>query len=217
MLLAAIDRRCLAVTQRVAFAGVVAMLAVAFVTTADVLLRWLANAPIHGLNELVGVGMAVAVAATFPAGASQRVNLTIDLLQNRVSDRVLAWLKVAGSVSLLVFYLLLAWRIGAYALQLQARGARDLRAASDGAVRLGDRRIRGVSALVQVTAVFVSVSYALAGAHHASGWSLGGGRRSGAGHRTGRQGRWPRRARRRPRGDGRRRVVVIGFYQSLGV
>ena len=83
---------CLAVTRRVAFAGVLAMLAIALITTADVLLRWLANSPINGLNEIVGMSMAVAVAATFPAGASQRVNLTIDLLQNRVSERALAWM-----------------------------------------------------------------------------------------------------------------------------
>ena len=107
----AINDWCLAVTRRVAFAGVIAMLAIALITTADVLLRWLANAPIHGLNEIVGMGMAVAVAATFPAGASQRVNLTIDLLQHRISDRVLAWLKVGGALLLLVFYALLAWRI----------------------------------------------------------------------------------------------------------
>ena len=43
------------VTRAVAFAGVVAMLLVAFVTIADVLLRWLFNAPINGLNEIVGV------------------------------------------------------------------------------------------------------------------------------------------------------------------
>ena len=90
---------CLAITRRVAFAGVIAMLAIALITTADVLLRWLANAPINGLNEIVGMGMAVAVAATLPAGASQHVNLTIDLLQNHVGDRVLAWLKVFGALS----------------------------------------------------------------------------------------------------------------------
>src|SRR6187549_1725085 len=117
------DRWCLRITQRVAFAGVIAMLAVALITTADILLRWLANAPIHGLNEIVGMSMAIAVAATFPAGAAQRVNLTIDLLQNHASERTLAWLKVAGAVLLLVLYVSLAWRVGVYAEKLQARGA----------------------------------------------------------------------------------------------
>src|SRR5262245_4310366 len=173
ILLGALDRRSLAVTQRVAFAGVVAMLAVAFITTADVLLRWLANAPIHGLNEIVGMAMAVAVSATFPAGSSQRVNLTIDLLQNRVSDRALAWLKVGGSVSLLVVYVLLAWRIGAYALQLQERGAETIFVQLPMAPFVWViAAFVAVSALVQVTASFVTVSYALAGLH-AREWSIG--------------------------------------------
>jgi tripartite ATP-independent transporter DctM subunit len=174
MLLAVLDRRCLAVTQRVAFAGVLAMLAVAFITTADVLLRWLANRPIHGLNEMVGMGMAVAVAATFPAGASQGVNLTIDLLQNRVSERALAWLKVAGSVSLLVFYVLLTWRMGGYALKLEQRGAETIFVKLPMAPFVwAIAAFVAVSALVQVIAVFGSVSFALAGVQRTAGWSLG--------------------------------------------
>jgi C4-dicarboxylate transporter DctM subunit len=213
----ALDKRCLAVTQRVAFAGVLAMLAVAFVTTADILLRWLANAPIHGLNEVVGVAIAVAVAATFPAGASQRVNLTIDLLQNRVSDRVLAWLKVAAGALLLVFYVLLAWRIGVYALKLQERAAETI------FVRLPMApfvwtiaAFVAVSALVQVVALFVSVRFALAGVLDSTGWSIGA---SEDRHRSSDPA---------PRVDGRAvlaagllvmaaaAVVVLGFHLSLG-
>ena len=149
------------------------MLAVAFITTADVLLRWLANRPILGLNEMVGMGMAVAVAATFPAGAAQRVNLTIDLLQNRVSDRTLAWLKVAGSVTLLVFYVLLAWRIGGYALKLELRGAETIFVKLPTAPFVwAIAAFVAISALVQVITVFVAVSFALAGTQNTSGWSL---------------------------------------------
>ena len=165
---------CLAVTRRVAFAGVIAMLAIALITTADVLLRWLANSPINGLNEIVGMSMAVAVAATFPAGASQRVNLTIDLLQNRVSERALAWMKVGGALLLLVFYALLAWRIGVYAQKLQARGAETIFVQLPTAPFVW--AIAGfvaISALVQTVALFVSVRYAMAGVAGPDGWSIG--------------------------------------------
>jgi C4-dicarboxylate transporter, DctM subunit len=217
-LLDALDKQCLAVTQRVAFAGVVTMLAVAFVTTADILLRWLANAPMHGLNEVVGMTIAVAVAATFPAGASQRVNLTIDLLQNRLGDRSLAWLKVGAGALLLVFYVLLAWRIGVYALKLQERAAETI------FVRLPMApfvwviaAFVAVSALAQVVALFVSVKFALAGLRDTSGWSIGAA---------------PDRDRRSDpvaRVDGRAvlaagllvmaaaAVAVLGFHQSLSV
>jgi tripartite ATP-independent transporter DctM subunit len=217
-LLGAFDRRCLAVTQRLAFAGVLAMLAVALVTTADILLRWLANKPIHGLNEIVGVGMAIAVAATFPAGASQRVNLTIDLLQSRVSERVLAWLNVFGSAALLVFYVLLAWRIGGYAWKLQQSGAVTIFVQLPLAPFVWTiAAFLAVSAMVQVIALFVSVSYALAGARQASGWSIGevGDRREAAEQIAKLDGRFLLAA-----GFAvivAAAVVVLAIHQSLGV
>src|SRR3954469_8811224 len=100
-LLERLDRLCVVVTPRVAFIGVFAMLFIAFTTIADVGLRWLFNSPIDGLSEIEGMSLAVAVSACFPAGAAQRVNLTIDLLGNRVPPRILAWLKVLGSLALL--------------------------------------------------------------------------------------------------------------------
>ena len=71
------------------------------------------------------MSMAIAVAATFPAGAAQRVNLTIDLLGNLASNAA-CWLKVGASLPLLLFYVLLAWRIGVYAEKLQARAAETI-------------------------------------------------------------------------------------------
>jgi tripartite ATP-independent transporter DctM subunit len=122
-LLAVLEARCILVTQRVALVGVLGMLFIAFSTIADVLLRWLFNAPIAGMGEATSMALAVAVAACLPAGAAQRVNLTVELLNDRVSPRTLARLKVFGQVLLLVFYMLLAWRIGEYAHTLQARNA----------------------------------------------------------------------------------------------
>ncbi|MPZ55496.1 MAG: TRAP transporter large permease subunit [Rhizobiales bacterium] len=170
----ALDARAVAITQRIAFAGVLTMLVVAFVTTTDVLLRWLFSAPIDGLNEIVGMGMAVAVAATFPAGAAQRVNLTIDVLNDRVSPRRLAWLKVAGALLLLVFYAFLAWRIGIYAMKLQARAAETVYVQLPMAPFIWTvSMFLGISALVQTVAFLVAVKYALAGVPSPSGWSIG--------------------------------------------
>ena len=152
------------------------MLVVALVTTADVLLRWLANAPIHGLNEIVGMSMAIAVAATLPAGSSQRVNLTIDLLQGRISIRSVAWLKVSSAVLLLGFYVLLAWRVGLYAEKLQARDAETI------FVRLpmapfvwAITAFLTVSAIVQTVTLLVNVRYALLGVVSSAGWGVGSG------------------------------------------
>lgn len=115
--------RCVVVAQRVAFVGVLGMLFIAFTTIADVLLRWLFSAPIAGMGEVTSMALAVAVSACLPAGAAQGVNLTVDLLGERVAPRTAARLKLFGALALLLFYALLAWRVGEYARSLQARNA----------------------------------------------------------------------------------------------
>jgi C4-dicarboxylate transporter DctM subunit len=170
----ALERRGVAATQQVAFAGVIAMLVIALTTTADVLLRWLLNSPITGLNEIVGMGMAVAVAATFPAGAMQRINLTIDLLHNRVNPRAIECLKLGASVLLLLFYLLLAWRVGAYAQALQARAAQTIYLQLPMAPFIWTVTVfLAITTMVQLIVVLVNVRCLLAGMPIPAGWSIG--------------------------------------------
>jgi tripartite ATP-independent transporter DctM subunit len=212
----ALDARAVAITQRVAFAGVLAMLVVAFVTTADVLLRWLFNNPIDGLNEIIGMGMAVAVAATFPAGAAQRVNLTIEVLKTRLGTNALAWLKVFSQLLLLVFYIFLAWRVGIYAMKLQARAAETVYVQLPMAPFMWSVSVfLGVAALVQVIAFLISVKFALAGIPDPTAWSVG---------KSGDDGAQPDR----PDIDDRRvlgvgiavllaaALVVVGLYAEVG-
>jgi tripartite ATP-independent transporter DctM subunit len=97
------------------------MLFIAFATIADVALRWAFNAPIAGLGEITSMALAVAVSACLPAGAAQRVNLTVELLGGRAGEAAIARLRLFGDVLLLVFYALLALRVGEYAASLQAR------------------------------------------------------------------------------------------------
>jgi len=168
-----LDRRCVVITQRVAFIAVAAMLFIAFTTIADVLLRWLANSPISGLSEITGMALAVAVAGCFPAGAAQRVNLTIDVLKGRVSPRTLAWLKVFGSLMLLLFYVLVAWRVGDYALKLELRDAETQYMHLPMAPFMwAVSAFLGLAAAVQVVNFAVCVKYALAGIPDPSGWSI---------------------------------------------
>ena len=122
-MLAALQGRCVVATQRLAFVGVLGMLLIAFTTIADVMLRWLFNAPIAGMGEATSITLAVAVAACLPAGAAQRVNLTVELFGDRAGAKMQARLRLFGALLLLVFYAFLAWRIGAYAHSLQARNA----------------------------------------------------------------------------------------------
>lgn len=113
--------RCVTLTQRVASIGVLGMLLIAFTTIADVVSRSLFNTPITGMEEVASMTLAVAVSACLPAGAAQRVNITVDLLAGRASPRTLERLQVFGALVLLVFYAELALQIGEYAAKLAAR------------------------------------------------------------------------------------------------
>jgi C4-dicarboxylate transporter, DctM subunit len=122
-LLQEVAARCVTLTQRVASIGVLGMLLIAFSTIADVFARWLFNAPITGMGEMASMALALAVSACLPAGAAQRVNITVELLSGRLSERALARLKAFGALALLVLYAALALRVGEYAASLESRRA----------------------------------------------------------------------------------------------
>lgn len=119
-----LTRRCETLTRPVAFIGVLGMLIASGVTVVDVLLRWLANSGITGLNEIVAVTFAVAVTACLPSGMARGVNLCVDVLERRFSPRMAASLKAVGSAALFVFFALLTWQMSVYTGDL----ARDDRA-----------------------------------------------------------------------------------------
>ncbi len=98
------------------------MLIVASATVIDVLMRWLASTAITALNEVTALVFAVAVAACIPAGLASGVNLRIDLLARWLTGRVAAWLDALGALLLLLFFCILAWRIGIFAGNLMQQG-----------------------------------------------------------------------------------------------
>jgi tripartite ATP-independent transporter DctM subunit len=118
-----LDARCVSLTRRIAFIGVFGMLAVTALEVFDVLARWLWDGSVPGLNEVLAMGLAATIASTFPAGAAGRINLAVDILASRFGARVLLWLRTAGAFFLLIFYVLLAWRLIVYANELTGRGA----------------------------------------------------------------------------------------------
>lgn len=115
------DDRCVAATRRIASVGVLGMLLISLITVVDIVLRFAFNEPIDGFNEVVEMTMAVAIAATFPAGIAQRVHLNVDFMGKVLSPRTRVWLKVMGDFLLLVLFILFAWRIGDHAAIVQAR------------------------------------------------------------------------------------------------
>ncbi len=117
-----LEKLCVAFTRPIAFIGVLGMLIVASATVVDVLMRWLASTAITALNEITALVFAVAVAACIPAGLASGVNLRIDLLARWLTGRVAAWLDALGALLLLLFFCILAWRIGVFAGNLMDQG-----------------------------------------------------------------------------------------------
>jgi tripartite ATP-independent transporter DctM subunit len=120
------EQICATWSRPIAFIGVLGMLAAAAVTVFDVLMRWLAGTAIIALNEIEAMIFAVAVAACMPAGLAGGVNLKVDILARWLTGRVAAWLDALGAVLLLIFFVILTWRVWVFAGALMQEGRTTL-------------------------------------------------------------------------------------------
>ncbi|MSP97685.1 MAG: TRAP transporter small permease [Betaproteobacteria bacterium] len=109
-------------TRAVAALGFVALLAVALMTMVDVLLRWVANAPIKGLNDITGLAIAVVIAACLPLVVAQRQNISIRFLGTALGAAAIRWLEAFGSGALLAFVALIGWQLVIYTMGLSQSG-----------------------------------------------------------------------------------------------
>ncbi|SMY09351.1 TRAP transporter large permease [Flavimaricola marinus] len=110
------------ITGVISIISISAALLGALTIVVDVLGRWLFGVSVFALNEIMSTIFAIAIALTLPAGAANRVNLKIDLLAHHTGPRLTAWLKVAGSIMLFVFFAMLAWRLWGLAIRYQGQG-----------------------------------------------------------------------------------------------
>ena len=110
------------ITGVISIISISAALLGALTIVADILGRWLFGTSVFALNEIMSAIFAIAIALTLPAGAALRVNLKIDLLGHLTGPRLTAWLKVVGSVMLLVFFAILAWRLYGLAVRYGTQG-----------------------------------------------------------------------------------------------
>lgn len=117
-----LERRVITLTRALALCGFVGLMVMSLSTTLDVLLRWLANAPIKGLPDIVSLAVAVVIATSFPIVVAQRQNITIRFLGDWIGPRTALWFDVFGSAALLVFIALVGWQLSVYAGELLESG-----------------------------------------------------------------------------------------------
>ena len=115
-------RRILQVNRVLALVGFCGLLLLALMTSLDVLARWLFNQPLHGVNDLSAIALAVIIAACLPANLAERQNITVDLVGSALGGRAKACLDAFGSFATLVFVALMAWRFVLYSSEITNSG-----------------------------------------------------------------------------------------------
>lgn len=114
--------RCLAVTKRVsrtiALIGLAGLLLLASATVVDVLLRWLFNSPIVGLNDTYAMFAAIIIASSFPLCVAERGNVTIRFVGKVLGSRMSNLLDAFGNSVACIIFALMAWQLWLYTDQL---------------------------------------------------------------------------------------------------
>jgi TRAP-type transport system small permease protein len=109
-------------TRWLALVGMAGLLGLALLTCAEVLSRWLANAPIRGLENVIDVVVPIVVACALPSGLLHGQDVAIQFLGKLLGRRCTDVLELAAAALALAFYCLLAWQVFVYAGELAAGG-----------------------------------------------------------------------------------------------
>lgn len=107
--------------RAVAFLGLAGLLLQALTIFADVILRWLFDAPIHGLEDINRVAIGVIVACFFPMLLIERKNVSLRFFGMMFGPRGREWLNVFGHLVTLVFITVVAWQLGLHAGSVAAQ------------------------------------------------------------------------------------------------
>lgn len=113
-----IERLTTRITRAIALIGLVGLLALASATVLDVLMRWIFNSPIVGLNDTHSLFTALIIASCFPLCIYRRGNITIRFVGNFFGARVRNILDAFGNLVTFIIFLLMAWQFWLYTDQL---------------------------------------------------------------------------------------------------
>jgi len=110
------------ITRMIALIGLVGLLTLALGTVLDVMLRWIFNSPIVGLNDTYSLFTALIIASCFPLCIYRRGNITIRFLGNILGSRARHLLDVFGGLVTLIIFSMMAWQLWRYTDQLASDG-----------------------------------------------------------------------------------------------
>jgi TRAP-type C4-dicarboxylate transport system permease small subunit len=104
------------------YAGVSLLLAMMVLTTADVLLRYLFNAPIEGVYEAIELMMAVVFCYGIAYTQRQRGHVSVNLITLRLGEKKRAIVKIFVSAISLALFVLVTWQSFLKATVVQGSG-----------------------------------------------------------------------------------------------
>ncbi|WFE76462.1 TRAP transporter small permease [Roseinatronobacter sp. S2] len=109
-------------TQWLALIGFAGLLLLALMVSLDALMRFAFSAPIHGVNDVSSVVMAVVIASCIPANLAQRSNISVEVLGALVGPRTHQFLTLFAGIVVFVFIALMAWQFIPYSLRMHQSG-----------------------------------------------------------------------------------------------
>jgi len=101
--------------------GCVGLLVEAIAICIDVLMRWMFNSPVHGMEDLNHLLIIFVVASFFPALLNSRGNITIAVLGRVLGKRGAEILNAFGHLVTLFFFVILGWQMVLFAGDLSGR------------------------------------------------------------------------------------------------
>ena len=109
-------------TSSIAFIGGIGIYFIATAIVIDVVMRWLFNAPILGVDDLSIYVLAAVISSFFPAGLAEEKFVTIRFLGKALGARSALWLEVFGALCTLLFFILYSWKMLFYTIEVTESG-----------------------------------------------------------------------------------------------
>jgi len=156
------------VARLCALFGMLALVAFVVMTIVDVLMRWLFNSPINGVADAAPLIVAIVAAAFFPLSLAGRHHVSIGFLGSLLGPRATVWLVAFASLVTWVFFILLAWQIVRYTIELRQLGQ------TTWVVQMPIAPWWVVVSFFMVVCVAVQVSVVIAAFSRAKNWRAGG-------------------------------------------
>jgi len=102
--------------------GFTGLVFIAFLTLADVILRYLGWVRVPGFNDLGEVAYAVVIASCFPAGLKKGNAVAVRLLGPALNRHIHGWLEAWAATLMLIFFILVAWQFSVMTIDYATAG-----------------------------------------------------------------------------------------------